>query len=210
MAAQATFAKSRLSGVVEHVSNVANGAGCNCVCLKCKNDLIATHGKIQDHHFRHIGNDCGATFESTIHLLAKEILFENSTVNAHPRGSINYHSPSKEKVFNGFRIDFYAETEVEPIYIEIEVTNPVNQLKELFFKSQGINSFAINLSNLSRLISKEDLQFEVLLNPVNRRILSWKSINKQKSDDDFASKLLATLGIIIFVWLLGKLINRKY
>ena len=43
-----------------HVSEVASGAACDCVCPICGKKLIAKKGAIRMHHFAHVQADVNA------------------------------------------------------------------------------------------------------------------------------------------------------
>jgi hypothetical protein len=63
------------AGAIVHVSEVARGLDCGCVCDLCGNDLVARKGSSRQHHFAHYGNsDCSGAAESLLHRLAKELL----------------------------------------------------------------------------------------------------------------------------------------
>ncbi|MBR9847521.1 MAG: hypothetical protein GYB35_16105 [Algicola sp.] len=60
-----------------HISQVTSGLDCNCICpnSNCKGKLVARKGKVKSHHFAHYSlEDCGGAIESSLHLLAKDIL----------------------------------------------------------------------------------------------------------------------------------------
>lgn len=60
------------------IDNVPNGKECGCFCPKCNEPLIARNeGQINQHHFAHNHeSDCQGSYETTLHLLAKEIIKE--------------------------------------------------------------------------------------------------------------------------------------
>ncbi len=66
-----------------HVSTVENGLDCQCICPNCKAPLVAKNNtrNIRELHFAHFkGHDCKGAYESTMHLLAKEVLKETKTL----------------------------------------------------------------------------------------------------------------------------------
>jgi hypothetical protein len=64
-------------GVLVHVRDVVRGLECNCVCVKCKNPLIAKKGSQRIHHFAHVGEvKCEGAAETALHHFAKLIFGE--------------------------------------------------------------------------------------------------------------------------------------
>ena len=63
-------------GTLKHVSEVVNGLKCDCICPACDEQLVARNGGTKRiHHFAHYkGNECKYGFQTSIHLVAKEIL----------------------------------------------------------------------------------------------------------------------------------------
>ena len=62
-------------GKIRNIRNVENGLNCGCVCMQCKQPLVANQGEIKRWHFSHNANsECGG--ESIIHYMAKMILVE--------------------------------------------------------------------------------------------------------------------------------------
>ena len=59
-----------------HVDDVPNGLKCGCVCPSCHAPLVARNGgSILAHHFAHSsGTECATGYQTSIHLLAKEII----------------------------------------------------------------------------------------------------------------------------------------
>jgi hypothetical protein len=62
------------------VEEVAKGLECNCYCAKCGAKFVAVHNA-KTPHFRHYNSDdCGASFETAVHLMAKQVLVETRTL----------------------------------------------------------------------------------------------------------------------------------
>ncbi|MCW5199768.1 hypothetical protein VU05_03540 [Desulfobulbus sp. F1] len=58
-----------------HISQVAAGLSCNCVCPQCLSSLVARKGKVRQHHFAHFSSvPCQYYVETSLHLTAKAIL----------------------------------------------------------------------------------------------------------------------------------------
>lgn len=63
-------------GTLKQISEVANGLACNCICANCKSPLVAKNNpenKKIPHFAHHSGSDCAGAYETTLHLLAKEV-----------------------------------------------------------------------------------------------------------------------------------------
>lgn len=63
-------------GALVHVDGVAKGAKCACHCPHCDAPLYAKNaGTQREHHFAHAHrHECEGAYESSLHILAKEIL----------------------------------------------------------------------------------------------------------------------------------------
>jgi hypothetical protein len=71
-------------GAAVHVSQVARGLDCDCICFRCGGVLVARKGARREHHFAHYSDsDCSGAAESLLHRLAKDLL-SNATALALP------------------------------------------------------------------------------------------------------------------------------
>lgn len=73
------------SGEWKHINEVESGLACNCYCPHCKAKLIAINSKPESeskaHHFAHVkGSDCVWSDESSLHILAKQVLAEEQKI----------------------------------------------------------------------------------------------------------------------------------
>ena len=68
----------RYDGTMCHISDVPSGLECNCVCPKCRTQLVARKGPKNEHHFGHHGvgdeQPCIGGPETALHKFAKEEL----------------------------------------------------------------------------------------------------------------------------------------
>ena len=62
------------TGLTIHISKVARGLACCCVCPACDQQLCAKKGPKTAHHFAHSGTGCGLGAETNAHIWAKEVL----------------------------------------------------------------------------------------------------------------------------------------
>ena len=69
------------NGVMVQVSEVKSGLACDCVCPVCKRPIQARKGSKRAHHFSHDPSEetktCEGAFETSVHLMAKQILSED-------------------------------------------------------------------------------------------------------------------------------------
>ena len=105
MGAFLTFALDE-GGALVHVDDVAKGAKCGCHCPHCNAPLYAKNtGEIREHHFAHAhGHECEGAYESSLHLLAKEVLQEvgcimlpSSNNGSFPSGLVRIYNVEVEK-----------------------------------------------------------------------------------------------------------------
>ena len=140
MGAFLTFALDE-GGALVHVDDVAKGMKCGCHCPHCDAPLYAKNaGQIREHHFAHAhGHECDGAFESSLHLLAKEILQETGQImlprsnnRALPSGLVKIHNVEVEKwdERHGFRPDVEGiMVNGERLLIEFLVSHKVDGKK---------------------------------------------------------------------------------
>ncbi|MDH6650191.1 UNVERIFIED_ORG: hypothetical protein M2312_004862 [Rhizobium esperanzae] len=80
-------AKDGIDGSRRHISQVANGLRCGCVCFGCGRDLIARNGgniSLRRHSFAHrpdeLSPNCATAGETALHILGKEIIARHGRV----------------------------------------------------------------------------------------------------------------------------------
>lgn len=80
-------AKDAVGGSRRHISEVANGLRCGCVCFGCGRDLIARNGgdiTLRRHSFAHrpdeVTPNCATAGETALHILGKEIIARHGRV----------------------------------------------------------------------------------------------------------------------------------
>lgn len=170
-----------------HVSSVANGLACNCVCPQCGAKLVAKNSSTNKRiaHFQHYQSiECAHAVETSLHLLAKEILDEKRQIalpgykerfiikDKNYRGwgplydkEIEFLYPELisiekvhiEKSINSIRPDLIIWVNEEPILVEIYVTHKVDEPKLQIIKDNDIAAIEIDLHSLNRTITKDDL-----------------------------------------------------
>lgn len=140
MSAILTYAKDKNNKWV-HIDAVENGSACNCYCPHCKKPLFAKNGgDIREHHFAHYkGNECEHAYETTLHLLAKEIIMEEQCImlpssddKDYPSGLVKLNNLKEEQWDNvyGIRPDIDGIMENgERLIIEFFVSHKVQRKK---------------------------------------------------------------------------------
>lgn len=139
-----------------YIDTVPNGLNCGCICPHCHKELIAkNNGQERESHFAHVGKVCSAYYETTLHLLSKEIIKDGMTVMLPA-----FKSLAPKKIH-------FKEVEVEErrdasslqpdcvgvtddglrIHIEIFVTHKVDESNKEKIVRCGINSLEIRVPN---------------------------------------------------------------
>ena len=140
MGALLTYALNKDNRLV-HVDEVKTGAACECHCPRCNSPLDAKNGgTIREHHFAHAhGHTCEGAYESTLHLLAKQVVEEqggimlpNSDIRDLPTGFVKLSNIEIEKWDNTFNIRPDAEgilNDGRRLLIEFLVSHKVTNKK---------------------------------------------------------------------------------
>lgn len=177
------------AGVVVHVSEVARGLACNCVCAGCGEALVARKGEHRGHHFAHLGETrCTGGAETLLHRLAKEIISQ-APVLALP--AYTYRAgppvPIAREVLppSRLRIDSTAvEQSLGPIIpdltlcsgpslllVEIVVSHPVDRAKLRHVRRLGFPLLEIRLSAEHLLLARHALTKRLIEDPAIKRWL---------------------------------------
>lgn len=173
-----------------HISEVVRGKDCECVCVACKEPLIARKGNKRAHHFAHFKNsDCENAPETALHLLAKEIIATSRYIKIPPDNSIPVPVLNTriqiekdkrivtdgvvkiDKVFieregirNGFIPDIVIQSGSKFLIVEICVTNPVNEEKFIKIRQNNEHTIEIKLSEDDALKTYKELKHKLLEN----------------------------------------------
>lgn len=185
-------------GALVHVSEVAQGSACGCVCPCCKAPLLARKGSVKIHHFAHKkGADCEKAVETALHLASKQILEEHKEI-ALPAVKIDletYRDPipvAPEKTFHLDEVrveqrtgdivpDILAYSSGIPLLIEIRVTHEVDRAKAAKIRNLGISAIEIDLSSFCRNFNREELADAVIRQTDNKKwIFNAKSAKLKK------------------------------
>jgi hypothetical protein len=184
-------------GKIVDISEVPSGASCNCICPECGTPLIAKKGKVVQHHFSHSSdkNDCKGALETSIHMMAKEILAKSNGFLAPSLGvrldayalngkqfiadslvcdlaRIQIDAPNLERTWGEFRPDILGKLNGRDFAIEILVTHQTTSRKKTSFRDSEIYALEIDLSDEIRVISKTELE-AILINRTSNK--AWLS-----------------------------------
>ena len=145
-------------GALVHVDNVAKGAKCACHCPHCYAPLYAKNAGIQrEHHFAHAhGHKCEGAYESSLHILAKEILQETGKImlptsnGSHfPTGFVRIHNVEIEKWDDRYGIRPDAEGIMdngERLLIEFYVSHKVDGKKRQIIVDNHLKCIEIDIN----------------------------------------------------------------
>lgn len=191
------------------IEDVCSGKGCGCICPGCKQPLIAKKGNILIHHFAHAsGIDCKRGFESSLHILAKDIISECGFITL-PDISVNFGNPgliqldsSKtividkvyiEKSFDDVKPDIAIHSGNNMYFVEIYVTHKIDENKFNKLKQKGISTIEIDLSDLKREINHNTSNIEpqklknklknILINETTRKYWAYHNKIEQLKED---------------------------
>lgn len=171
------------NGQLLHVSQVEKGLKCGCICPACKTKLVARKGTIKTHHFAHYREDCPHSLETTLHMVAKEILQKAKKITIPPVQVKfdSYKDPwviSKEQtiVFEEAKLkhrqndiipDVILYLKGTPLIVEIAVTHKIDENKLMKIKRMGISVLEISIPD--REITMEELQQLVVSDTENKK-----------------------------------------
>ncbi|MBB1350863.1 MULTISPECIES: hypothetical protein [unclassified Pseudoalteromonas] len=145
---------------ITSIDDVQRGLKCNCTCVDCGAQLIAKKGAIQANHFAHAPDDqkakhCKWSYETELHLLAKEVLNNNKKLTI-PIGNFDPYSFTlifdnvdiETPIDNSRRIpDVIGYSKGEQILIEIAVSHFCGTDKISEYKRLNKNAIEFDFSN---------------------------------------------------------------
>ena len=196
-------------GVLVGVSEVQSGLACGCVCPSCHRKLQANKGKKVSHYFSHDPSKqtraCESAFETSIHLMAKQILSEEGVAKfpelsvkvtqddkngqAHEEvGIVTEESLMKfshvelEKRLEEIRPDIIAYQDSIPYLIEIAVTHFSDSEKVKRIRSKNIHAIEVDLSKVTYTTTKEELTQLIIDKVDNKKWLSNPAAPLKKAE----------------------------
>lgn len=199
------------NGQLIYISEVPRGLACGCVCVVCRQQLIAKKGLQRCHHFAHLVNTkCHGAAETALHLLSKELLATLDTITipaynfvkekttgtgANCRyqelivkgGLVRISSAKIESSETGFKPDVILDCGTKSLIIEIAVTHRVDRAKMRHIRRRELPAIEIQLEPIDALLSKKLLS-EKLQNDLASK--HWLFHPKQReAERRFFSKL---------------------
>jgi hypothetical protein len=185
-------ARDAVDGAARHISEVANGNDCGCLCFGCGRKLSARNGGnplIRAHSFAHLPEDnvfdCVSSGESALHQHAKEIIAKHCRITL-PATSIPglddklvEVSPERSIVLTDVRLEV-VEGEVVPdvmatmpdgrrIFIEIANTHPCPPPKIEKLDLMGVEVLEIQVAKY-RHVPLHELD-EIILDLAPRKLI---------------------------------------
>ena len=164
-------------GELTNICEVKNGLKCACTCPACGRALIARQGKIREHHFAHTSQEkCPHAVETTLHLVAKEILAArkelvlpaieipsrylrpNSKSYLAPQRRYSVESVTVEQRLGSIIPDVIVKISGRELLVEVTVTHGVDRDKLSKIRELGLSCLEIDLSKTNRGLTREELE----------------------------------------------------
>ncbi|GJD92470.1 hypothetical protein BHAOGJBA_6024 [Methylobacterium hispanicum] len=170
----------RADGSIAHVSEVASGKACSCVCPGCGAPLVARKGPRNDHHFAHEGTPdglpCRTGPETALHKFAKEILGRRLRLALPPLtlneggdrwigykgGGYRFDGAVLEQRLGSIVPDVVVRRGGRDLLVEMAVTHPCGPEKIETIRSMDVAAIEIDLAGLPRDVSRVDLETAIL------------------------------------------------
>ena len=199
-------------GELKHISEVANGLKCKCICPACEKKLVARNGGSKRiHHFAHYESaECKYGVQTSIHLAAKSILEKERRIKI---PSVNYfifteveikkgsafisngefHEISKERYIefedvilerklHKFIPDVVLISKNKRLIIENAVTHFVGRKKLKNIIDSKTSAIEIDLSKIDNDFKIEDLSQLIIDNLENKSWLHNQKCYEEKND----------------------------
>lgn len=181
-------------GHLVHIDHVERGLACECICPACGERLLARKGKKMVHHFAHRSlASCEYGYETTLHLMAKEILLEATSMwipeiqigsalwgdcRIAPAQEIRIDKVKLEQKTGSIIPDVIIWSRGKPFFVEIFVTHRVDEYKLAELERLGISAVEVNLNEMDRSISKKELA-RILLGEDERKEWVFNILERQ-------------------------------
>lgn len=194
-----------------YIDKVENGLECECNCPNCGQPLIAYNNpkNKKARHFQHQNlRDCAGIYETIIHFLTKEIIQEQgfltvpdvdyqlseyaqsydqqiiqSSGKVTRSKKVYFDTIEIEKSVGNFRPDLKCTIKGKTVYVEVAVTHFVDKEKTDKIFKDGNPVLEIDLSNESRILTKEQLD-KILTTGIEK--MKW--INNPKIRERFSRR----------------------
>ncbi|NII83113.1 hypothetical protein [Pedobacter sp. SG908] len=127
--------------------------------------------------------------ETELHLLAKQIILDNNSIQVPYRGMLDYCDPIAEVGYNELIPDATITIGGRPFYIEVVVTNPIDVLKFAKYKADHARVMVIDLQEEDRDLEYEALADIVLKRSSNKYMLDYDEHHRIVPDSEDGSGL---------------------
>jgi len=171
------------NGELVTADTVSRGLDCNCVCPACGHRLQSHQGDLKRPYFSHYrGSDCGAGYETAIHLMAKDILAEHKrlllpelqvfsdanvvvegryTEREHlvkPWTRLNFDTVQLETRVDSFIPDVIMTKDARRLMVEIRVTHAVDKKKLDWVIENDHPMVEYDFSRFPRVVDRRELK----------------------------------------------------
>jgi len=196
-------------GVMVGIAEVQSGLACGCICPSCYRKLQANKGMKVAHYFSHDPSKesvpCESAFETSIHLMAKQIISEEGLAKfprleakatqkdengqSHEEAGvvteeiiINFSQVELEKRLNEVRPDIIGYQDSIPYLIEIAVTHFSDDEKKKKIRANNWHAIEVDISKIDYTITKEELKVLIIDKVDNKKWLSNPVAAVMKAD----------------------------
>lgn len=175
----------RADGTLAHVADVLSGLACGCTCPGCGTPLVARKGTVKLHHFaHHADRACAGAWESTLHILAKEVIAAARGISLPEAVAVHGHLVEHVSAAMTFAYDA-ADAEVRmgaitpdivlygagrQLLVEVHVTHPAENAKLEELRLRELPAIEIDLSKAPRHAPRE-YHADLILRTAPRRWL---------------------------------------
>lgn len=178
---------------ITYIDDVEKGISCNCHCAFCNSPLVARKGDVRIPHFAHYNSpECKMGFQTSIHYMAKEIIYQNKTISLpfdFEMKTFPVSSVVIEKRIDNFIPDLIVTIGNRQLIVEIYVTHKTDENKLAKIRNSCISAVEIDFHDLSDFcLTKESISKELL----NRNRIKWLYNNKS----DQKKQLISTEGLL--------------
>jgi hypothetical protein len=164
-------------GRLVHVSEVERGLRCGCRCAACGGALVARRGDIRAAHFAHHASaECAGAWETTLHLLAKQVLsgsnrvllpeavatVDGLTERVARAAWFTYGAVREEVDLGSVRPDVVVTGKGRDLLVEVAVTHFCDAEKVAKLRGRDLPAIEIDLSRVPRLASREQHADQIL------------------------------------------------
>lgn len=181
------IAKHFPNGRMLHVDQARNGKLCNCVCVECKEQLLAAQGPIQDSHYKHIKNVmCKGAQMTALHKLGQQIIAEHTNMIIGQNRILNYGEVKLEPSIGLYRADARFLCEGEEYFCEVVVKNELTMEKELYYRSTNRKCIEIDLTEfVDKDYTYEEIKDAMLTKISNKRLIQKITTRSNDAGADF-------------------------